>query len=276
MIRIAAYLVLAVPISLLLASHARAQGALSPHDRGFKARVGGIFMNLDSEVSVDSRTLRGTKLGLEDDLGLAGQPVFPFVEIGLGNIFRLNLGFLQSTRLGDERLSRQVAFNGHVMGAAMDTLDTRAELLTADFSISSAFYRNSGIQLEFIAGGKYVHLKHRITTDNLSGLADTDSTTDTVDVPAFYYGLGGHLLLDQTLTLYSTFLFTQYAWKAFDTARFFYTDFVIGLTYVLLPRISLSVDYRLLRLEITEDNSGSRSNYELFGNGVGVSALWAF
>lgn len=256
-----------------------AQGGYSPHDLPFQVKIGGIVMDLDSKLQVDGRVLRGTKFDLEDDLGLTSQPVFPFLEVTYGGVFRANFAFLMSTReTRPEQVDQDAFYNGAVIGKAGDRLETRSEILTADFSLGSTVYFKPPVRIELILGAKYVHLKNRITNDNPAdpSQVDTTSSTDTVDVPGLYFGFGGHILLSQVLTFYGRFVFTEYAWDVFETKHFFYTDFTLGLTYKLLPRLSVSVDYRLIRLEIVEDNSGHESNYDLFGNGIGIAGLWAF
>ncbi|MCZ6692069.1 MAG: hypothetical protein O7H41_20990, partial [Planctomycetota bacterium] len=217
---------------------------------------------------------KGSVISLEDDLGLPGEPSIPYFELAYGVAFRLHFGFMYSVREGDERQDGNTRFNGHIIGVAGDTLEGRSELLTADFMLGSTIYRKGAVRVELLTGGKFIHLENRITTDNPT--ANPKSSTDVVDVPALYIGFGGHVLLSQTLTFYARYLYTQFAWEVFDVEKFFYIDLTLGFTYLLWPGVGLSVDYRLIRLEITEDNSGHESDYDLYGNGVGITLLLTF
>lgn len=265
-------------IALLPPLQGHAQGGPSPHDYGFQARGGAIFFDLNTDLRVDGRTLRGSTIDLEDDLDLPSLPAIPFLELSFGTVFRMHLAFMQSVREGEERVDENIRYNGARMAIAGDEMGARSEIFTADLFFSTPLYRKQAIRVEIIAGGKYVHLENRLRNQDPAdpSLVERLRSTDTVDAPGLYLGIGGHLVLGPTLTLYSRFLFTKYTWDVFDTERFSYSDFTLGLTYRLFATLSLSVDYRLYDLEVVEDNSGHRSSYETFGNGVGLSALWAF
>ena len=261
-----------------LPSEGRAQGGLSPHDRPLQIRLQGLFMDLDTSIRVDGRTLRGTTMALEDDFGLAQSPVFPAIDLSVGMLYRIHLTAFYSIREGDETVDQNVKFNGGIIAIAGDTVEVRSELFTMDLFLASPIYRKQTIQINFISGIKYLHLRHEV--DNVQptdpNAIDTTSSTDTVDVPGLFLGVGGHLNLSQFFTLYSRFHFSKYAWDAFQTEKWQYIEFIIGVTYMLWPGFSLSLDYRILSLEVAEDNGGHRSVYDIFGNGIGFGVTLAF
>lgn len=263
-------------ISLAVAGAASAQG-LSPHDIP-SIKLGGLFLDLDTEVRTDSRTLKGSVIELEEDVGVTSKPVIPYAEIVMGQRFRVILGLLQTIRRGDDRLERSIKFNGDVIGVAGDTLETRSEFLAADLIFATALYADPGVRFEILLGGKYVHLHNRFsnrTKPSSAGVTRRHSA-DSVDAPTFFLGLGGHLQISRELTLYGRFLLTKYSANTFDVERFDYNDVSLGITYVFLPGISLSADYRLLRYDLAHDNSGFRSVYDLSGNGIGATLMIAY
>lgn len=262
-------------LGALLPARAAAQ---SPHDSPFRLRAGALVLDLETELKVDGRGLKGSRIELEDDLDLATTPAMPYGELMVGSIYRIYLTWLSSTRVSDDIVTEPIRYNNHILADRGDRVEGRSELLNADIMFGTRLWGDQGFRLDVIFGGKYIHLKNRIVNreEPLGAAVTTRSSTDTVDTAGLYAGLDGHLTLGPRLTLFARLLLSSYTANLFDVERFSYFDFSLGITWGLFAGINLAVDWRTYSLALAHENSGGRSVYDVFGTGVGVAALIAF
>ncbi len=117
-------------------------------------RVYWWFTSLDGEIKVDSGSIEGTKIDVSDDLGLEDED-FPVIEIFVGaGKHQLCFAFYNLDFDGDNRLDKDIAFNGEIFNLG-DQIRTTFDADVYDIRYHYEFLENetllAGLSLELVA-----------------------------------------------------------------------------------------------------------------------------
>lgn len=248
------YLFLGICLFLIFPSWLKAD----PVAGDFKARIGFLFTDFQSNLQYDTNIITGTKLNLRSDLDLDHNQVVPFVEAWFGGRFALNLAYMDSKYEGKALKSTKITYNGITLtdGLSQKQVTVDIDFRTADIAVQLNPIFSDKLQAGGIAGVKYFYYKNRIvnTTDNIAVNSDEE-----ILIP--YYG--GEVILTpiRYLSFHLRLRGSSYQWSAVNIDRGIYLDFELGATLRFTKYIGFTVEYRYFEVRVTKESSSKTSRF---------------
>ncbi len=228
----------------------------------FGARGYYWWPELSGELRVNKGGVIGTKINVEDDLGI-GDESYPSVEVfaGIGS-HRISLIYTKADYSGDKYVSRDIKFAGETYTA--HTL-VRSDF---DFTMIDLEYQYDFLNLENVLAGfslsaigkiKYIDAETRIRATS----PDIDKS-ETLRAPVPMFGLGMHVgILADLLEARAKFSGIGYSGSKFY-------DGLIDLSVTPFPFLDIHGGYRFMKLGV-DDISDVYTDIEFKGPYIGLT-----
>jgi len=200
--------------------------------------------DLNGDVSYDSSSDSGSKLDLEDDIGLDRES-YPIIEIytGLGD-HHLSFTYYKADYSGSETLDEDVVFGDKTYDAGTE-VDSKLEYTVMDFA-----YQWDVIDLENLMAGASLGLVGKVKYfDVTAGLeSDGDSGEATIGVPIPMIGANLHLgILADIIEARIQVTGIGYSGNSV-------VDFLGDISYTPFPFMDIHAGYRSFSVNVDVDD----------------------
>jgi hypothetical protein len=231
--------------------------------QAFEAGVRGWywFPSISGDIRLDGNGLNGTKLDIEDDLGINDE-YYPGggVFIGVGN-HHLSFSFYRADYDGNKTLTQDINFGGATFPAG-DEISSSLK-----YDVYDATYQYDLLDLENVLAGFSLGLVGRVQVFDLEAeVKDTtinQSEQEDYTVPVPMVGLNLHVgILADVLEARILATGTGY-WDGYMV------DALAELSFTLIPFVDIHAGYRTLYVDV--DSNDLDLNYDTAGLYAGIT-----
>ncbi|MCX5849334.1 MAG: hypothetical protein NTW65_07775 [Deltaproteobacteria bacterium] len=230
---------------------------------GFGAQAKYWIPTFKGDLRVDNNGVEGTKINLEDDLGISGS-YFPGMEafFSMGN-HEISFSYSLVNLSGARNIEKNIVFRGDTYNVnAFVESDLRTNMFDFEYQYKFLNLENilAGFSVGIIGKVKYFDGEARIRSSSTGSVYDNK---EELHIPIPMIGLGVNVgLLANILEARAKFVGMGYS------ESFFY-DAVVDISLTPLPFLNINGGYRAMSLQI-DNISNVYSKMDFYGPYVGM------
>lgn len=235
----------------------------------FRFSAGAFFIDLDTKTEVESSRLdRGTRIDLEDDLGMESSQtdLFLSARYRFARKHSIAVGFLSIERNGDVTLTRDIQFGEDFFTINID-VESNFDFELLQLSYRYAFLSREKFDMAFSVGINSVDYDIALTA--LGGAVE-GRENEKYPVPSL--GLGSRFRFARGWSLGIGAAYFEYSTDDWE-ASFLVTD--IDVEYFPWRHVGFGVGYNRLEIEYVEEGSDAL-DIDFTYDGIMVRAIVAF